>query len=269
MNDQMLQSSTDQICKVRIDARPEPIELVPSHTAVVVVDLQNGYASPGGYRHLIGQDVGPARVAVANALRLLDVARAAGVTVIMLKNGWDAELKTAGGPNSPNWHKSNPLKTMRARPELKGKILTHGSWDYEFVDELKPVPSDIIVPKARYSGFCGTALDNILRARDIRHLVFAGIATNVCVEFDDPRCLPSRVLLYPGRRRHPTVRPCVHPGCHALQRGAVFGLGHHDRRGLPRALGEGRVAARSDRARGPGFDPTRRLFALGCGTRGI
>jgi ureidoacrylate peracid hydrolase len=100
----------------------------------------------------------------------------------MLQNGWDAELKTAGGPNSPNWHKSNPLKTMRARPELKGKILTHGSWDYEFVDELKPAPSDIIVPKARYSGFCGTALDNILRARDIRHLIFVGIATNVCVE---------------------------------------------------------------------------------------
>src|SRR5262245_205996 len=30
-------------------------------------------------------------------------------------------------PRSPNWHKSNPLKTMRASPELKGKILTHGS----------------------------------------------------------------------------------------------------------------------------------------------
>ena len=56
------------------------------------------------------------------------------------------------------------------------------SWDYAFVDELKPAPSDIIVPKARYSGFCGTALDNILRARDIRHLIFVGIATNVCVE---------------------------------------------------------------------------------------
>ena len=182
MNDQMPQSSIDQIRRVRIDARPEAIEFVPATTAVVVVDLQNGYASPGGYRHLIGQDVGPARAAVANALRLLDVARTAGMTVIMLKNGWDAELTTAGGPNSPNWHKSNPLKTMRARPELKGKILTHGTWDYEFVDELKPAASDIIVPKARYSGFCGTALDNILRARDIRHLVFAGIATNVCVE---------------------------------------------------------------------------------------
>jgi ureidoacrylate peracid hydrolase len=182
MNDQSMQSFADRPRTVRLDARPEPIEFIPNHTAIVVVDLQNGYASPGGYRELIGQDVGPARTAVANALRILDASRAAGMTVIMLQNGWDAELKTAGGPNSPNWHKSNPLKTMRARPELKGKILTHGSWDYAFVDELKPVPSDIIVPKARYSGFCGTALDNILRARDIRHLIFVGIATNVCVE---------------------------------------------------------------------------------------
>ena len=50
----------------------------------------------------------------------------------------------------------------------KGKILTHGSWDYEFVDDIRPAPSDVVVPKARYSGFCGTTLDNILRARDIR-----------------------------------------------------------------------------------------------------
>ncbi len=182
MNDQSMQSFADRPRTVRLDARPEPIEFIPNQTAIVVVDLQNGYASPGGYRELIGQDVGPARTAVANALRILDASRAAGLTVIMLQNGWDAELKSAGGPNSPNWHKSNPLKTMRARPELKGKILTHGSWDYAFVDELKPAPSDIIVPKARYSGFCGTALDNILRARDIRHLIFVGIATNVCVE---------------------------------------------------------------------------------------
>jgi ureidoacrylate peracid hydrolase len=182
MNDQALHFSIKQTRAVRVDARPEPIEFVPAQTAVVVVDLQNGYASPGGYRHLIGQDVGPAQQAVANSLRLIAAARTAGLTVIMLKNGWDPELKSAGGPTSPNWHKSNPLKTMRARPELKGKILTHGSWDYEFVDELKPAPSDIVVPKARYSGFCGTALDNILRARDVRYLLFVGIATNVCVE---------------------------------------------------------------------------------------
>ena len=35
-----------------IGARPEPVSLIPARTAVVVVDLQNGYASPGGYRDL-------------------------------------------------------------------------------------------------------------------------------------------------------------------------------------------------------------------------
>ena len=63
MNESADPSSTDSIAArtVRIEARPEPLELALAQTAIVVVDLQNGYASPGGYRSLIGQDVGPAR----------------------------------------------------------------------------------------------------------------------------------------------------------------------------------------------------------------
>jgi ureidoacrylate peracid hydrolase len=45
-----------------------------------------------------------------------------------------------------------------------------------------PQEDEFVVPKTRYSGFCGTNLDNILRARNVRHLIFTGIATNVCVE---------------------------------------------------------------------------------------
>jgi ureidoacrylate peracid hydrolase len=50
------------------------------------------------------------------------------------------------------------------------------------VEELKPHAEDLVVNKTRYSGFCGTPLDSMLRTRDIRTLFFAGIATNVCVE---------------------------------------------------------------------------------------
>lgn len=167
---------------VSIPARPEAIRLPPERTAVIVVDLQNGYVSPGGYRDLNGRDIGPAKKVVQNTLRVLDAARRSGMTVVFLQNGWDQALKAAGGPESPNWHKSNPLKLMRSRPELRGRILTHGSWDYALVDELVPQPQDFVVPKSRYSGFCGTELDNLLRARGIRHLIFTGIATNVCVE---------------------------------------------------------------------------------------
>jgi ureidoacrylate peracid hydrolase len=168
--------------RLRLAARPEPIELPAASTALIVVDMQNGYASPGGYRDIMGRDVGPAKAVIRNTARVLDAARSAGATVVFLQNGWDADLKNTGGPDSPNWHKSNPLKLMRTRSELAGKILTVGSWDYELVTELVPRPEEFIVPKARYSGFCGTDLDNVLRSRNIRHLIFTGIATNVCVE---------------------------------------------------------------------------------------
>ena len=167
---------------VCLPARPEPIELPASRSALIVVDMQNGYASPGGYRDLNGKDIAPARQVIANTAKIVHSARRAGMVVVFLQNGWDAELKSAGGPDSPHWHKSNPLKLMRARPELRGKILTHGTWDYELVRELQPQACDHVLPKARYSGFCGTDLDNLLRARSVRHLVFTGIATNVCVE---------------------------------------------------------------------------------------
>ena len=168
--------------RVMLAATPEPIELPIPDTALIVVDMQNGYASPGGYRDIAGKDVGPARLVVENTRKLLDAARGAGLTVVYLQNGWDPGLKTSGGSRSPNWYKSNPLKLMRERPELAGKILTHGSWDFALVEALAPQAGDFVVPKARYSGFCGTDLDNVLRSRGVRHLIFAGIASNVCVE---------------------------------------------------------------------------------------
>ncbi|WP_271569869.1 pyrimidine utilization protein B [Bradyrhizobium sp. CCBAU 11386] len=167
---------------VTLPARPEPLRLAVDETAVVVVDMQNAYASPNGYLDLAGFDISGAKAAITAIQDVLTVARGAGVPVIFFQNGWDADYVEAGGPGSPNWHKSNALKTMRKRPELQGKLLAKGGWDYALVDELQPKPGDIVVPKTRYSGFFNSQFDSILRARGIRNLVFCGIATNVCVE---------------------------------------------------------------------------------------
>jgi len=147
-----------------------------------VVDMQNAYAKKGGYLDLAGFDIAGAEAAIERTRQACAAARAAGVTVIYFQNGWDSDYLEAGGPGSPNWHKSNALKTMRERPELQGKLLAKGGWDYELVQELPPQPGDIVVPKPRYSAFFNTNLDSLLRARGIRSLIFTGIATNVCVE---------------------------------------------------------------------------------------
>ena len=167
---------------IELEARPEPLLLAPSRTAIIVVDLQNGYASKGGYRDLRGRDISGSDKVVANTNRILKAARAAGCSVVLLQNGWEPGQLDAGGPDSPNWHKSNPLRLMRERPQLRDKILTKGSWDFELVKSLSVEQTDLVVPKTRYSGFIGTNLDLLLRERNIRTLIVTGIASNVCVE---------------------------------------------------------------------------------------
>ena len=167
---------------VTLPARPEAISLDPATTAVVVIDMQNAYASPGGYVDLAGFDISGSAGVIGRIAQVLEVARGAGMPVVFLQNGWDADYVEAGTPSSPNFHKSNALKTMRARPELAGQLLARGGWDYELVDALQPKPGDIRVHKTRYSAFFNSQLDSILRARGIRTIVFVGIASNVCVE---------------------------------------------------------------------------------------
>ena len=168
--------------RFEIRCRPEPLELDASQTALVVVDMQNAYASPGGYLDLAGFDISGARAAVEQCRRAVEAARRGGLQVVYLQNGWDAEYVEAGGPGSPNWHKSNALKLMRQREELRGKLLAKGGWDYALVEALRPQAGDLVVPKSRYSGFFNSSLDSALRSRGVRNLVFCGIATNVCVE---------------------------------------------------------------------------------------
>jgi ureidoacrylate peracid hydrolase len=167
---------------VTLPARPENLPIDPRETALIVVDMQNAYASPGGYLDLAGFDIEGAAAVIDRIGLAVEAARRAGVTVVFFQNGWDPEYVEAGGPGSPNWWKSNALKTMREKPELQGKLLAKGTWDYALVDRLQPQPGDIVIEKPRYSAFYNTALDSMLRARGVKTLAFCGIATNVCVE---------------------------------------------------------------------------------------
>ncbi len=167
---------------IDLPARPEALSLKASETAVIVIDMQNAYASLGGYVDLAGFDISGAQSTIANIKMTLSAARAAGIQIVYLQNGWDPDYVEAGTPLSPNYHKSNALKTMRRNPNLQGQLLARGGWDYEIIDELTPQDGDIRVHKTRYSAFFNSQLDSILRARGIRNLIFVGIATNVCVE---------------------------------------------------------------------------------------
>lgn len=167
---------------VELPAEPEPIALDLDRTALLVVDMQNAFASPGGMLDLAGIDVRPAADVVANARLVCEAARRADVPVVYLTIGYPPDLSTAGGPDSPNRQKELAVCLMRERPELRGKLLTFGTWDFEIVPDLAPQSGDAVIVKSRYSGFHGTDLDSMLRSRGVRNLLLVGIASNVCVE---------------------------------------------------------------------------------------
>jgi ureidoacrylate peracid hydrolase len=167
---------------VHLPTRPDSLKLELDRAALIVVDMQNAYCSAGGYLDRVGFDVTGSAPVIAEARRVIDACKAAGIRVIYLQNGFEADLRDVGGETAPVWHKSNALRFMRENPEWSGRLLTKGSWDHAIVDELKPTAHDLVVHKSRYSGFAGTNLDQILSAARIETLLVCGVATNVCVE---------------------------------------------------------------------------------------
>ena len=81
---------------VTLPARPEPIRVRVDNTAVVVIDMQNAYASPGGYLDLAGFDIDGAARVIEQSIKVLDTARSAGLPIVYFQNGWDAGLCRGG-----------------------------------------------------------------------------------------------------------------------------------------------------------------------------
>jgi ureidoacrylate peracid hydrolase len=166
----------------KLNARPDPVDVDFSKSALIVVDMQNAFASKKGMLDLAGLDISDAPRVVQAVKKVVETARQAGLPIVYLQMGYQPDLSDGGGPGSPNWHKELGIRMMNCQPELKGKLVTVGSWDFDVVDEIKPLPDDLVIVKTRYSGFARTPLDDELRRRGIRYLFFTGIATNVCVE---------------------------------------------------------------------------------------
>src|SRR4051812_23369982 len=167
---------------VTVTAKPESLELDLRKTALVVVDMQNAFASKGGMFDLAGYGISGAAPVIEVNRRLIAAARRTGVKIVYLQMTYKPDLSDGGGPLSPNYQKELGMRMMRGNPEFAGKLLVENTWDWQIVDDLAPQAGDIVIRKSRYSGFCRTGLEDRLRAADVRYLLFSGIATNVCVE---------------------------------------------------------------------------------------
>ena len=62
-----------------------------------------------------------------------------------------------------------------------GKILIRGEYGHDIVDELKPLPNEVVLDKPGKGAFYQTDLHLILQNKGIESLIFCGVTTHVCV----------------------------------------------------------------------------------------
>jgi nicotinamidase-related amidase len=147
----------------------EPVRnwpLVPSETAILVVDVQKSEIEP----HLFERypEYGPAlEERMLPALRrLLAAGRGAGVEVVYTV----IESLTRDGRDRGLDHKLSGIHVPRGSPLA------------EILPEVAPQDDEIIIPKTSSGVFNSTNLDYVLRNLGIRNLIVVGLLTDQCVD---------------------------------------------------------------------------------------
>jgi ureidoacrylate peracid hydrolase len=144
----------------------------PSKTAVVLIEYQNDFTSDRGVLHGAVEAVMDATDMLENTKRVVEAARAAGVTVM------HAPITFSEGYNELSSHPYGILKGV-----VDGNAFVKDSWGAAIVDDLAPEPGDIVIEGKRgLDTFASTNLDFILRSKGIETIALGGFLTNCCVE---------------------------------------------------------------------------------------
>jgi nicotinamidase-related amidase len=151
----------------------------PSHTALLLIDMQRDFIEPDGAFASLGVDLSMYEQTRPRLAGLLTAARRHGVLTVHIQNTALPERMS----DSPAQIRFNLRMHQAAR--AGGEPLRYtvpGTRGHEFIEELRPLPRELVVGKYRSSAFWGTNLELLLRSNSIQTVVIGGCTTEGCVE---------------------------------------------------------------------------------------
>ena len=134
----------------------------PDSTAVVVVDMQNGFCHPDG--SLFAPD---SEAAVDPVTDLVARAREAGARIVYTR-----DVHPEGQFDGNHYYDEF---------ERWGEHVVEGTWEAELHDALDVRDEDHVVEKHTYDAFHQTELEGYLDAHGVDDLLICGTLANVCV----------------------------------------------------------------------------------------
>lgn len=163
---------------ISVPSRPYPYTLDPTHTALVIIDMQRDFIERGGFGDSLGNDVKRLEAIIPTTAALLGLFRAQGWPVIHTREA-----------HKPDLSDCPPSKIRRGNPSLHigevgamGRLLVRGEPGNQIVDALAPLEGEMVIDKPGKGMFWATGLHEQLVELGITHLVFAGVTTEVCVQ---------------------------------------------------------------------------------------
>ncbi|GAB6926688.1 cysteine hydrolase [Paenibacillus sp. JCM 10914] len=160
------------------EARPYSFSFELHHTALIIIDMQNDFCSPGGFGELLGNDIEPARAIIPAVSSILGAARDSGMLVLHTREG-----------HLPDLSDCPPAKLERSKkqgagigdPGPMGRLLIRGEPGQDIVPELYPAEGEVVIDKPGKGAFYATELEAILQLNGIESLILCGVTTHVCV----------------------------------------------------------------------------------------
>lgn len=167
-------------------AAPYAYTFAPRRTALVLIDIQRDFVDPDGFGAIQCGDAAifsSVRSVVPAAQKALSAARALGLHVVHTREGHAPDLSDLSASkrdrqiNAPSGHHTLGIGDQGPM----GRLLVRGEYGHDIVDELRPLPEEVVVDKPGKGSFWNTDLHRRLMARGVSHLIFCGVTTECCV----------------------------------------------------------------------------------------
>ncbi|MFC1993674.1 cysteine hydrolase family protein [Chloroflexota bacterium] len=163
-------------------------EIVDStHTALLVVDIQNDFCAPGGYFDKVGLDMSMIKLIPPRVKLVLEAARRSGVLIVHIQH----TLYPGNTASSGSFLRMGYIRMVLKQGKNAGAaeqtpvppvgVALEGTWGWQIADEVTPQTGEVVVRKHRSSSFAGTDLDMILRSNGIKSVVVVGLVTEGCM----------------------------------------------------------------------------------------
>ena len=152
--------------------------MIPERTALIVSDMQISFMHPDA-----SLAVAQAWDIVPKIQELLDFCRKNAILVVFTEYIAQPEIPCLRidpfGPEHMPVKQGEP--TGWGIPSSNSIPGTLGAENPDTIDELKPLPGELIIRGHTLDKFYGTPLDLALRAQDIRYLMFTGMMADLCL----------------------------------------------------------------------------------------